>query len=462
MTGTRRLGSLQSRLFAGIAATVAVSVAVTVVAGALLTRESLQDSARRSLTRQIDLIAAQRQSAGERRQAPDIGVFLATEQQRLSILSTAQAELLLPESGAAALRAGRVASGRVEIQGRTYLYAARRSADEALVLLRSSESVAADWTPFLLGLAAAGLVGGALAAIVALLLARGVARPVSRVADASRRLAAGEEPDPLAPAGSDEVRALAESFNHLSRELARAQDAERAFLLSVSHELKTPLTAIRGHAEALADGVMDADRASDVIEREARRLERLIQDVLELARLRKRSFSVRTSIVDLGEVAREAADRHEAQARGFGVSLGVVVTEGADAEADPDRTLQAVSNLVENALRSTPRGGSVSVTAKRGRLDVVDDGPGIAAEDLEHAFERFYLYERYGSERPVGTGLGLAIVHELAHAMGGSVEAASTLGVGSTFSVLLPAPAPGRRARRKAPPLAGRQERTPG
>jgi two-component system sensor histidine kinase BaeS len=429
----------------GIAATVAVSVAVTLIAGALLTRQSLEDSARRSLTRQIDLIAAQRQSATDRRQAPDIGIFLATEQQRLTILTPAQAELLLPEDGAGAFRAGRVASGTVEIQGRRFLYAARRSGDEALVLLRSAESVAADWTPFLLGLAAAGLVGGALAAVVALLLARAVARPVSRVADASRRLAAGEEPDPLPAAGSDEVRALAESFNHLSRELARAQDAERAFLLSVSHELKTPLTAIRGHAEALADGVMDSERASDVIEREARRLERLIQDVLELARLRRRSFSVRRSVVDLSEVAREAAERHEAQARAYGVSIDLVLGDGAEADADPDRTLQAVSNLVENALRCSPRGSSVRIVAGRGRLDVVDDGPGIAVEDLAHAFERFYLYERYGSERPVGTGLGLAIVHELAAAMDGSVEAHSTPGVGSTFSILLPAPDPSRR-----------------
>jgi two-component system sensor histidine kinase BaeS len=452
---TPRFQTLRSRLFLGIAATVAVSVTVTVVAGALLTRRSLETSARHALTRQIDLIAAQRQSSEDRLQTPDIGVFLATEQQRLTILTPEQAELLLPAEGATSLRAGHAANGTVEIQGRRFLYAARLSGDEALVLLRSADSAAADWTPFLLGLAAAGLVGGALAGIVALLLARAVARPVREVADASRRLAAGEEPTPLAPAGSEEVRALAESFNHLARELARAQDAERAFLLSVSHELKTPLTAIRGHAEALADGVMDADRASEVIEREARRLERLIQDVLELARLRRRSFSIRQATVDLNAVAADAAERHEAQARSYGVSLDVVLADEARAEADPDRVLQAVSNLVENALRSTPRGGSVRVVAGPGRLDVVDDGPGIASDDLEHAFERFYLYERYGSERPVGTGLGLAIVHELASAMGGTVEARSTLGVGSTFSIVLPTPRSlGGRLRLAPPPGA--------
>ncbi len=442
MSGGRRLGSLRSRLFLGIAATVVVSILVTVVAGSLLTRRSLEEAARRSLVRQVDLIAAQRESSPTRGETPGIGLFLATEQQRLAILTPTQAELLLPAAGADALRERGLASGTVEIQGRRFLYAAQRSRTDALVLLRSATSQAADWTPFLLGLAAAGLVGGILAGLVALALSRAVARPVRRVADASRLLADGSAHDRIVPAGSDEVRALAESFNHLSEELARAQDAERAFLLSVSHELKTPLTAIRGHAEALADGVMDAERASDVIERESRRLERLIQDLLELARLRRRSFSVRSRAVDLGEIAREAAARHQAQASALGVSLEVVVSDDdAAAEADPDRTLQALSNLVENALRSTSRGGCVQIGARPARLDVVDDGPGIAPEDLERAFERFYLYERYGSERPVGTGLGLAIVHELTRAMGGAVEARSTPGVGSTFSILLPAPA---------------------
>jgi signal transduction histidine kinase len=438
VTRRRRLGSLRSRLFLGIAATVVVSILVTVVVGAVLTRHSLEDAARRSLTRQVDLIATQRKSSPDQRETPDIGVFLATEQQRLAILTPAQAELLLPAGGARDLRTHGRAGGTVEIQGREFLYAARRSGTDALVLLRSSSSQAADWTPFLVGLAVAGLVGGLLAGLVALVLARAVARPIHDVAQASRRLADGVERERLTPAGSDEVRALAESFNHLSDELARAQDAERAFLLSVSHELKTPLTAIRGHAEALADGVLGPETASEVIERESRRLERLIQDLLELARLRKRAFSVRRETVDLAEVAEETAARHRAQAAALDVSLTVVAADGGDAEADPDRTLQALSNLVENALRTTPRGGSVRIVATGARLDVVDDGPGIAPEDLGRAFDRFYLYDRYGGERPVGTGLGLAIVRELTEAMGGTVDVRSSPGRGSTFSLLLP------------------------
>jgi two-component system OmpR family sensor kinase len=439
----RRPRSLRSRLFVGIAATVAVSIAVTLAAGALLTRRSLDEDARRSLARQADLIAAQHEVAPiEGDGSVQIGRFLATEQERLAVLTLAQAELLLPAGGATELKESGSAEGTVDVRGEPFLYAARTADGDAVVLLRSVRDQSADWTPFLLGLGLAGLVGAALAAIVALALARAVARPVTRVAEASRRLAAGESPEPLRMEGPEEVRQLATAFNGLSEELRIAQDAERAFLLSVSHELKTPLTAIRGHAEALSDGVVQAERAGGVIEREARRLERLIRDLLDLARLRRRSFSVASRPIDLGEIALEAVSRYEPQSHAYRVGLDAVAEPGAGALADPDRTLQALSNLVENALRCTPPGGTVRIIASPGRLDVVDDGPGIADTDLERAFERFYLWDRYGADRPVGTGLGLAIVAELTKAMGGEVQVASEPGAGSTFSLLLPAAAP--------------------
>ncbi len=433
--------TLRGRLFAGIAATVAVSILVTLAVGALLTRRSLENEALRSLGRQVDLIATQRgQPAIAHRGAPDLGSFLATEQERLAILTPDQAELLLPADGAAAVKAGTPATGSVTLHGTRYLYAVRRNGSEALVLLRTAHSQASDWTPFLISLGIAGAIGAVLAALVAFVLARAVARPVSRVAAASRRLAAGEDPGELRVEGAGEVATLAASFNHLSSELAHAQDAERAFLVSVSHELKTPLTVIRGHAEALTDGVLGEREAGAVIGREAGRLERLIRDLLDLARLRRRTFSARNETVDLAEAARETVARYQPQSHRFGVSLTAVIEPAALAAGDADRVLQAVSNLVENAIRCTPRGGAVRVLASPGRLDVVDDGPGLGADEVEHAFERFYLWERYGNDRPVGTGLGLAIVRELAEAMGGSVEVRSIVGVGSTFSLLLPPP----------------------
>jgi two-component system sensor histidine kinase BaeS len=433
--------SLRSRLFLGIAGTVLVSLVVTVLAGALLTRRSLEHTAVNALERQVALIAAQRSSDRSRTAERALGEFLATDEQRLAILTPAQAELLLPDAGAERLRAGAVASGSVDVRGTRFLYAARRTRDEAIVLLRPASQLAADWRPFALGLGIAGLVGAGLAAVVALLHSRAVARPIARVSDASRALAAGGAPEPLPVTGPREASTLAASFNHLAAELQRTQEAERSFLLSVSHELKTPLTAIRGHAEALEDGVLEAAGAGTVIHREARRLERLVGDLLDLARLRRRSFAVRSEPLDLGATAVTAFERHAPLARSFGVALHVMAEPDAVATGDPDRVLQALSNLVENALRSTPRGGSVRILAGPGRLEVVDDGPGIDAADLPHAFERFYLYDRATDGRRVGTGLGLAIVAELAEAMGGAVEAQSEPGVGSRFTIVLPLPA---------------------
>ncbi len=442
-TGGRTIGmsrlhgprSLRARLFVGIAATVAVSAIVMLAVGSALTRRSLDDDARRSLARQVDLIAAQHVSNPLPRRDTDIGRFLATEEERLAILTREQAELLLPGSAAATLRTTGRADGTVDVRGESFLYAARLGGGDAIVLLRSARNQSADWQPFLVGLALAALLGAVLAAVVAFLLARAVARPVTRVAAASRRLAEGESPDPLPIEGSTELRQLSSAFNELSEELHRAQGAERAFLLSVSHELKTPLTAIRGHAEGLTDGVVTPERAGEVIERETQRLERLIRDLLDLARLRRRSFDVTLVPVDLGEVANDAVARHSHQAQAYGVSLELRVEPAAGAIADAGRTLQALSNLVENAIRCTPRGGTVEIVAAPGRLAVLDDGPGLATDDLARAFERFYLWDRYGADRPVGTGLGLAIVAELALAMGGRVTVESVPGMGSMFGL---------------------------
>jgi signal transduction histidine kinase len=149
---------------------------------------------------------------------------------------------------------------------------------------------------------------------------------------------------------------------------------------------------------------------------------------------------VHNSEIDLAEVADDAVRRYEQQAESFGVELRAVADRAAPAIADADRVLQIVSNLVENALRLTPPGGEVRVVAAPGVLRVEDTGPGIAETDTEHAFERFYLHERYGLERKVGTGLGLAIVKELTLAMGGDVGVESRPGTLTVFTVRLRIP----------------------
>jgi signal transduction histidine kinase len=418
--------ALNRRLGLAIAASVLAAVAISSLAAAYLVRRSVEDTALSGLRRQVALIAKEdlHPAAGE------LGQFLSTQDERLSVLPRRQAELLLPDHQ----------SGRISVNGRDYFFASAPSHGDVVVLLRTASSVRSDSRPFWYSLAAAGALGCLLALGVAAALGRGIARPVVRVAQASRRLAAGERPEPLPVSGSRELRTLAESFNTMAEEIRRAREAERSFLLSVSHELKTPLTAIRGYAEALEEEVLTPEHAVRVIRTEAERLERLIADLLHLARMERQRFDIRPTTVDLGEIARETATRHAARARELGVQLDLDQAAPAPARADPDRLLQVVSNLVENALRCTPAGETVRLSTAAGRLTVTDTGPGIAAEEVPHAFERFFLYRRYNGDRPVGSGLGLAIVRELTQAMDGDVEVASAPGTGTAFTIRLPLP----------------------
>ncbi|HEY5386945.1 MAG TPA: HAMP domain-containing sensor histidine kinase, partial [Thermoleophilia bacterium] len=286
-----------------------------------------------------------------------------------------------------------------------------------------------------------GLVGLVLIAVLGLLgawiLSRSVVRPVRRLAEASGRLAEGEAGVTVKPEGPRELRELAGSFNDMNAKLTKAQETEQAFLLSVSHELKTPLTSIRGYAEGIGDGTVKPDDGAEVIGAESSRLERLVGDLLDSARMRKSAFTVRRETVDLAALAQDVAHRYEGTARDAGLTLHLK-TDAGSAIADNDRVLQVVSNLVENAIRCTPPPGTVTITTAPGMVSVSDTGRGLTSDDLPRAFERFYLYSRYGTDRPVGTGLGLAIVKELTEAMGGTVNVSSAVGVGTAFTVALP------------------------
>jgi len=438
------LRSLRAREFAAIAIAVLASVGVTLILAVVLVRRSVQHEALKALARQAALVATQQPALRAGQQPTSLGVFFETQQERLAILPLPQAAILLPPAGSAALRAGRPAQGLVEVGGRGYLYAARPDGQRAIVLLRAAKLEASDWHPFTIAFAIAATVGAALAAIVAFLLAGTVARPIRRVALASRALAAGEQPRLLPVNGPDELASLGKAFNQMAENLAQAGDAERSFLLSVSHELKTPLALIRGHGEALLDGVITVPKAAGIVVGEAKRLERLVRDLLDLARLNQRTFAVTPQPVDLAQLVDEALVRHEAEARRVGVSLLAETPAPAPAIADPDRIPQVLSNLIENALRSTPAGGAVTVAAEPSRLTVTDTGPGLAPGDVPRAFERFFLYNRHATNRAVGTGLGLAIVKELTEAMEGTVTVQSVPGQGTRFVVRLPrAPAPG-------------------
>jgi two-component system sensor histidine kinase BaeS len=429
--------SLRTRLFRAIALIVLLCVALTIAVGLVLTRRAVEAATLHDVEHQAALIyARERRAVSAYTNLEPVRPTLLKQHERYEVHIS-----FLGESARRRLAHGLPASGSVTFQGRSYYFAAEpKLQGKYFVLLRPKSVTASDWSPFVYGLLLAALAGAVLAAAAAWLLSRRIARPVRRVAAASRSLARGLHPDPVPVEGAAELATLATAFNDLAAQLSRAREAERNFLLSVSHELKTPLTAIRGYAEALEDGAIDPEEAASTVAVEAARLERLVGDLLDLARMNRTDFSVHNSQIDLAEVAEDAVRRYESQADAFGVTLGAAAAGPSPAVADADRVLQVVSNLVENALRLTPRGGEVRVVTAAGLLRVEDTGPGLQPEEREHAFERFYLHERYGRERPVGTGLGLAIVKELTEAMGGTVEVTSEPGRLTAFTVRFATP----------------------
>ena len=431
--GTR---SLRARLFQAIGMIVALSVAITLGLGLILTRRAVQDATLKDIEHQAALIVGEERSAlSPLTHLPQLRPYLARQHEQYRIDPA-----LLPRDAQKTLAAGEPATGTVTIDGTDFYFAAEPVGRRAFILLRPRSLTNPRWAPFVESIVIAALAGGALAAAAAYFLARRIVRPVGRVAAASRSLAKGARPEPVPVEGAAELGTLAEAFNDLADQLTKAREAERSFLLSVSHELKTPLTAIAGYAEALREQAVSPADAAATVAAEAERLERLVGDLLDLARLNRTDFSIRTTEIDLGEVADDAVRRYEQQAASFGVSLAAISDGPAPATADADRVLQVVSNLVENALRLTPPGGEVRVVTGPGVLRVEDTGPGLRDEDRDHAFERFYLHSRYGRERPVGTGLGLAIVKELTEAMGGRVDVESEPDRLTVFTVRLAVP----------------------
>jgi signal transduction histidine kinase len=290
-------------------------------------------------------------------------------------------------------------------------------------------------------LAIALFIGLLVTAVLAWYLSGRITRPLRRLAGAADEVAEGhyDTEVPVLTSG-DEVADLADSFRQMTSRLSEAEELERNFLMTVSHELRTPLTAIRGHVEALREGVVDdpalRTASLDVISAEAMRLERLVGDVLDLAKLDTRRFTVRHEEVDMARLLEQAylAFGEEAKQRKIDYSQEVsaepvIVTDG-------DRVLQIITNLLANAFRWTPNGGSVGLhlSSENGNIHVAveDTGPGIGPEEQDRIFRPFWTHDGKG------TGLGLAIARELAMALGGRIDLDSEVGRGSKFELVLP------------------------
>lgn len=296
-------------------------------------------------------------------------------------------------------------------------------------------------------------VGAGVALLLAVLLAAGitnwVTRPLRTMASAAEGITHGDYDQQLPLRGPDEVQRLAASFNSMSSQVKMSQQAQRDFVSNVSHDLKTPLTAIRGWSQSLLDGtaVTDAERhqAATIIHNETERMQRMVNQLLDLARIESGQLKLAYEAVDLQQVLAEVQDNLAWRAQEQGTYLTDDLQPTPPIWGDYDRLMQLFTNLVDNALTHTPPGGRVHVSlTPHGetavQVLVQDTGSGIAAEDLPRIFERFYQVDKSRARENGrrGSGLGLAIVRELVEAHQGTIRAHSQVGQGTAFLVRLP------------------------
>lgn len=451
-------GSLSRRI---VLLAVGIAVLTALLAGLLavgLTRTSVDDAARSTLARIADAAAERADSGAAARLSQNravrtlgaLGIESASIGRGGAVASTSPlARAALTPARQRALLAGRAVSARDDVGGTLVLIEGRPTDAGGIVLVQRRSDATADSDRLVRRVLLALLIAAAVAVAVSVAVARRLSRPLRRTADAAHALAAGRRDVRVPVEGPDEVAEVASALNSLSGSLTRSEGRQRDFLLSVSHDLRTPLTGISGYAESLASGVVPPEetaRVGGVVLAEAKRLGRLVGDLLDLARLGADRPSVAPERTDLVTLGREVESVWARRCAAVGVPFTFVpaVTD-AWTVTDPARVRQLVDGLLENALRVTPAGRPVVVEVRReGAADVVevrDGGPGLTDDDLAVAFEPSVLHERYRGIRPVGTGLGLAIVGRLAQVLGGTVEAGHAAEGGARFTLRLPHPA---------------------
>ncbi len=299
----------------------------------------------------------------------------------------------------------------------------------------------------------------AVSIVLAILVTRSVVRPMQHVAQAAQKIAAGDYDQTVPVEGSREVKELGSDFNQMALQVRSTQQAQRDFLANVSHELKTPLTSIQGFAQAIQDGAAGDSasirKSASIIFDEATRMNRMVGELLDLARIETGQIVMRSESVQLDQLLQNVIERLALRAQAGGVTLLTDIAAGLPAiRGDGDRLAQVFSNLIDNALKHTPSGGKVTVAArmlsgssavKRGKpiggveITVADTGTGIPPEDLSRIFERFYQVDKSRVKSKTGSlGLGLAIVKEIVTAHGGTIHAESIVGLGTKFVVWLP------------------------
>jgi signal transduction histidine kinase len=317
----------------------------------------------------------------------------------------------------------------------------------------SGETLANAWLGLLPGLLWAGLAALALSALMAVLLARSIARPILALTRASEEVAHGNFDQDVPASGSDEIGRLATAFNMMAHEVGRSYLQTHALIANASHDLKTPLTSILGFAQALRDGAAESPQevaeVSGIIHEEAERILAMVDDLLYLSRIDAGEVALQRAPVNLQDVANRSLRRLESVEHQPGVTVDFAPGVEVWAMGDVGKIERIVDNLLDNARKYTPEGGRITLHIGRvdgelpqASLTVFNSGSFIPADELDRVFDRFYRSDPARTPATGGTGLGLAIVKDLVRLQHGSIQARSGLGVGTTFEVRLPLAGP--------------------
>jgi signal transduction histidine kinase len=453
--------SIATRLFLSYLAVVLVGLAVAAItiSGLLLryendqTRVHLEELSAPFLTAiQTGVRAGQQpreivDALAEQANAADARLLIVTAARRVVIDSEGRlAGTILPAPSSASIGEFTEGSEQWIFVRQQLRQAAAGGVGLGFIVVARPRAVFTDTLRALLpSLALSGLIALGFAVLVAALLARTITRPLRELVAGVRRFAGGDYGTRVPLAGPSEVAEMGTAFNEMASEIQRARGSEQAFLADISHELRTPLTSIQGFSQAIIEGEARGDAVShvaEIIHREARRLVRMVEGLLQVARLESGAQSMAREEVAPARLLESAVAALEVQAREAGVTFDVAGTDALPlVRGDPDKLAQLFLNVLDNAVKHSPRGATVHVRANRDDgailVRVRDSGSGLPQGAQTRLFQRFYRGENAQRD---GAGLGLAIARAIAQAHGGSIRASNVDGGGAEFTVRLPVP----------------------
>ncbi len=455
LTKPKVFASLSSRAALLTGAIAAVAVLIAGVVALPLIRGAAEAQARTSLASQADLVRDiatrpddfdfdNRPGSPADAQRTLIGIVNYLRAQGVAVeavIPNQHIPAVFTRQQVAELAHGHSVSARNCNSGECVLLEARPVGVGTGIALIQPVSVVSSVTSTAIARIALALIIGFLVAVaIGLWAARRLARPLSKAAQAAHQLSLGERDVRLIPVGPAEVAEIAIALNGLAEQLAYSEGRQREFFLSISHEMRTPLTAVQGFAEAMAEGLVpagDVERIGGVMVNESLRLDHLVSDLLELARAGAVDFPLTMLSVNLNDLIEEAASVWASRATKEGVDIRTQIPEhDIIVTTDPMRVRQIIDNLAENALRVTPSQSPIVFTLlEPAIIQVRDGGPGLRPEDIDVAFEPGELYERYRGVRKVGTGFGLAIVGRLAERLGARASAGIAPEGGAAFTI---------------------------